>query len=49
LLGMKPGHACAPTACLSGVHLLTGATINHVVHNTEGKGSKIAPFVWTNH
>jgi hypothetical protein len=28
LLGLKPGHACDPITCLSGVHSLTGVTMH---------------------
>jgi hypothetical protein len=27
LLGLKPGHTCDPTPCLSGVHLLICITV----------------------
>jgi hypothetical protein len=36
LLGLKPGHACDPTACLSGVHLLLQSH-RKLIRTPEGK------------
>jgi hypothetical protein len=38
LLWLKPGRSCDRIACLSGVHFLTGVTINHVATLKGGGG-----------